>query len=116
MRKMLRRLLGKSEDAGLDVAQEDWAPIPASGTGSGTDWGAWLQQADALPAARPATPPAPRATPVRLDLASAETQPVLGRARIRTPMPERRWREVLSDLAEHLSDEELRIIRKQLGE
>jgi hypothetical protein len=31
-------------------------------------------------------------------------------------MPERRWREVLSDLAEHLSDEELRIIRKQLGE
>lgn len=116
MRKMLRRLLGKSEDVQPDVAREDWTPIPPSETGSGPDWSVWLQQADAPAAARPKAPEAPRATPVHLDLASAETQPVLGRARIRTPMPERRWREVLSDLAEHLSDEELRIIRKQLGE
>jgi len=37
-----------------------------------------------------------------------------GRARIRTPMPERRWRDLLSELAEHLTDEELAIIRKQM--
>jgi hypothetical protein len=38
-----------------------------------------------------------------------------GRARIRTPIPERRWRDLLSGLAgEHLTDEELAIIRKQM--
>jgi len=38
-----------------------------------------------------------------------------GRARIRTPMPERRWRDVLTEYAEHLTDEELAIIRKQMA-
>ena len=38
-----------------------------------------------------------------------------GRARIRTPLPERRWRDVLSGYAEHLTDEELAIIRKQMA-
>jgi hypothetical protein len=110
MRKMLRRLLGKGEDPGLDFAREDWTPVPPSETGNAPDWGEWLQQRDPLPqrAALPA--------PIPLELASAASSSALGRTRIRTPMPDRRWREVLSDLAEHLSDEELRIIRKQLGE
>ena len=112
MRKMLRRLLGKGEDPSLELAREDWTPVPPSETGSAPDWSEWLQQRDPPLQPRGAAPPP---APIRLELAS--TSPAaLGRARIRTPMPERRWREVLSDLAEHLSDEELRIIRKQLGE
>jgi hypothetical protein len=38
-----------------------------------------------------------------------------GRARIRTPLPERRWRDVLGTVAEHLTEEELVIIRKQIA-
>jgi hypothetical protein len=113
MRKMLRRLLGKDEAPALDLAGDDWTPVPPSETGSAPDWGEWLQQHDPPLQPQLATPPP---APISLDVASMASLPVLGRARIRTPMPERRWREVLSDLAEHLSDEELLIIRKQLAE
>jgi hypothetical protein len=58
------------------------------------------------PASEPVAAPAPRRR--RATLGG-------GRARIRTPLPERRWRDVLSGYAEHLTDEELAIIRAQMG-
>jgi hypothetical protein len=105
MRAMIRKLLGKPDrEASLQVAGEEWSPVPPSATPNGTTWVEWLQEAEAAPKKLPAAEPPPPAP-----------APVLARGRIRTPMPERQWRDVLSNFAEHLTDEELRIIRKQLG-
>jgi hypothetical protein len=102
MRAMIRKLLGKSDlEGSLQVAPEDWSPVPPSKTPTGATWVEWLQDVEIAQTAPLTEAPLPPA-------------PVLARARIRTPMPERRWRDVLSNFAEHMTDEELRIIRKQL--
>lgn len=66
------------------------------------------------PVPEPVAPPVPEPVPTG---APRRRRATLGggRARIRTPLPERRWRDVLSGYAEHLTDEELAIIRAQIG-
>lgn len=126
MRRMLSRLFGRRSieaELGLEVAREDWAAPPPSE--SGTDWGQWLQAEEAKP------PPPPDALIVGLEPdqaatavpSEAPTKPVKAnkperrpaRPRIRTLPGERRWRDVLTAFAEHLTDEELLIIKKQMA-
>jgi hypothetical protein len=124
MRRMLSRLFGRrgiEAELGLEVAREDWAPPPPSETG--TDWGQWLQTEEAKPPPVPAAltvdsePDQPAAPPPE-----APTKPIrpersrrAPRPRIRTLPGERRWRDVLTAFAEHLTDEELLIIKKQMA-
>ncbi len=127
MRRMLSRLFGRRSleaELGLEVARDEWAPVPPSE--SGTDWSQWLQ-ADEVP------PPPPLMLvlggddpidPVRKPQAKpSAARPIARaaklerrpRARVRTLPGERRWREVLTAFAEHLTDEELLIIKKQMA-
>jgi hypothetical protein len=123
MRRMLSRLFGRRSieaELGLEVAREDWAPPPPSETG--TDWGQWLQTEEPKP-----PPPGALMADLEPDQAvppsEAPTKPTRAikperrppRARIRTLPGERRWRDVLTAFAEHLTDEELLIIKKQMA-
>jgi hypothetical protein len=106
---MLKRFFSRRKSQELevvhDVAHEDWAPIPASQ--ADVDWGQWLQQEE-LPKEPPPTKPK--------EIKAKEKIVSIGRARIRTPPPtERRWQDVIQTCAEYLTDEELRIILKQMA-
>jgi len=140
MRRLINKLLGiqNAEDF-LDKASDNWEEIPASKVN--TDWGQWLQEEPAAPRARrnsvrdrtipnllllskndepeeqqsdhmqPAvTSPTP-AQPVK----TTPLAPPAPRARVDSlPPQDRRWRDFLSAYAEHLTDEELKEIRKQM--
>ena len=109
MRRMLSRLLGwrRRDTVDLDVAREDWAPIPPAQVA--TDWGQWLQEE-----------PGPIRTTAAANRTGAAAQSAppqhRPRARIRTLPGERRWRDVLVAYAEHLTEEELLVIKRQMAD
>jgi hypothetical protein len=102
------------EEPTFDVAYESWGPVPITETG--TDWGQWLQQEDP-------THPKKRRNTIRQVLPVSDAPPVASETRSLAqskgqaagPPHEKQWVEVISSYGEHLTDEELRIIRSQLS-
>ncbi len=142
MRRLIKRLLGyKAEEEFLDQASDTWEDIPRSQVG--VDWGQWLQQEEPKTVRTRKISVRDKAIPNLLLLAkdtepeeiqSATMQPPTMRPKVgpktaalpKTPAPQprsriatlppkdRKWRDFLSSYAEHLTDEELKEIRKQM--
>jgi len=136
MRRILSRLLSRQDPSLtylMEAAHEDWAPIPAGEVG--TNWYEWLQddaqrqnglvRAGGVPAttaqADSPAPPAARVEAVKPGAGESPRPAQRPRAVTRSRVPrqqqpdDRRWRDVLVACAEHLTDEELQIVKQQMA-
>jgi hypothetical protein len=122
-----------------DLATDDWAPVPVSSTARPNDVVGWLESAEHGPApeARPRGPKylqhlsseelaiisdqrrqnelqnAPRPQPMATE--APPRREASAPHKVKPPSQRSKWIDVLTQYAEHLSDAELSIIRRQLA-
>jgi hypothetical protein len=119
-------MVGNGVLASCDRAQGSWDPVPA--TAMGKDWGQWLAQDDPTASVRRKKKPKKESPPVDLQLLSGEAEEdkpgdvdvtnsaLKDKQRgANSSSTGREWHKVLSSYGEHLTDEELAIIRKQMA-
>lgn len=109
MLKLLKGLFARRVGPLGDVALDDWAPVPAHALAEAGDVGRWLEGETQTTR--------PRRRTLRelwrlADEAEASTQ---ASPLARATGSEDTWVKVLKEYGEHLTDDELAVIREQLG-